>query len=341
MGASVDGCSRCRGRVPAQTQRAKKLFLQEGLEASMTVVRMLLVRAGVAVAALSLGALGFTSSPNSTPASAPRPTDLNIRIVGTAAFQGRTTALIEDLNTHSDSFYKVGDPIYGYKVKEISAAGIYLEKEGRRAFVPLESTSIRARQTQDKDVVVANTYLPSSSDLRSSPNFYTDFGKSGTNWDLLGGKRSTASAKAPALAGDLVTAATATSRFAMPIASFKKLSSGFGYRKHPIGGGTKMHKGIDLAANRGTKIFAADAGKVKWSGWKGGYGYCVIIDHLNGYETLYGHCSKLIADVGDNVRKRDFIAEVGSTGASTGNHLHFEVHKNGTPVDPEPHVPGL
>jgi murein DD-endopeptidase MepM/ murein hydrolase activator NlpD len=130
-------------------------------------------------------------------------------------------------------------------------------------------------------------------------------------------------------------------RLTFPLADYTRLSSGFGYRRHPIGGDTRMHKGIDLSARPGTRIFAAAPGVVTWSGWKGGYGYCIIIDHKNGMSTLYGHCSKLVADVGDYVRAGEYIAEVGSTGASTGPHLHFEVHRNGVAVDPMPYLPML
>lgn len=277
-------------------------------------------------------------------ATPPPPPDLRIRIVGTASFQGKHTALIEDLNTHSDSFYKVGDPIYGYKITQIASDGIHLEKAGKKSFVAFEPTSLRARASEtDKKVVVANTYVPSPSPAgATAPNFYTDAPKSkATTWDMWVPKASQGTtAKAPSMAGNIV-ANVGAGRFAIPVANFKKLSSAFGYRKHPIGGGSKMHKGIDLSANKGTRILAADAGTVTWSGWKGGYGYCIIINHHNGYETLYGHCSKLIADVGDNVRRNDLVGEVGSTGASTGNHLHFEIHKNGTPVDPEPFFQGV
>lgn len=273
-------------------------------------------------------------------AKTPPPPDLRIRIVGTASFQGKHTALIEDLNTHSDSFYKVGDPIYGYKITQIAGDGIHLEKAGKKSFVAFEPTSLRARSSEaDKKVVVANTYITSPSPTSAAaPNFYTDAPKSRTQWDMWV-PRSGKTAKS-SVAGSAV-ANVGAGRFTIPVANFKRLSSAFGYRKHPIGGGSKMHKGIDLSANKGTRILASDAGTITWSGWKGGYGYCIMIDHHNGYETLYGHCSKLIADVGDNVRRNDLVAEVGSTGASTGNHLHFEVHKNGTPVDPEPFFAGV
>lgn len=95
------------------------------------------------------------------------------------------------------------------------------------------------------------------------------------------------------------------------------------------------HEGIDLAAPKGTPIFAAADGRVIHAGWLGGYGYAVEIDHGFGYTTLYGHASKLLVKVGQHVNRGDVIAEVGSTGLSTAPHLHYEVLVNGTPVNPE------
>ncbi len=97
----------------------------------------------------------------------------------------------------------------------------------------------------------------------------------------------------------------------------------------------RSHKGVDLSGRTGDPVAAADGGKVVSSGWdNGGYGYLVIIDHENGYQTYYAHCSELLVSAGDRVAKGDTIAKVGSTGDSTGPHLHFEVRVNGTPVDP-------
>lgn len=94
------------------------------------------------------------------------------------------------------------------------------------------------------------------------------------------------------------------------------------------------HKGLDIAAPRGTHIYAADAGTVIHSGWYYGYGYLVKIDHGNGYETYYGHCSALHVKAGQTVKRGQHIANVGSTGNSTGNHVHFEVRLNGTAKNP-------
>lgn len=98
------------------------------------------------------------------------------------------------------------------------------------------------------------------------------------------------------------------------------------------------HKGLDIAAPYGTKIVAAAKGTVSYSGWMSGYGNLIIIDHENGIQTYYGHCSKLYASVGDEVDAGDTIAAVGSTGNSTGNHLHFEIRKNGSQINPQKYV---
>ncbi|QLE41727.1 M23 family metallopeptidase [Nostoc sp. C052] len=111
-------------------------------------------------------------------------------------------------------------------------------------------------------------------------------------------------------------------------------SSPFGWRIHPILGYRRFHAGLDFAASYGSKIRAADSGKVIFAGWYGGYGRAVIIDHGNGLTTLYGHTSELYVTEGQAVERGQAIGAVGSTGFSTGPHLHFEVRRNGTPVNP-------
>ncbi|BAY62641.1 peptidase M23B [Calothrix brevissima NIES-22] len=111
-------------------------------------------------------------------------------------------------------------------------------------------------------------------------------------------------------------------------------SSPFGWRIHPILGYRRFHAGLDFAASYGSTIRAADSGTVIFAGWYGGYGKAVIIDHGDGITTLYGHTSELYVSEGQGVQRGQAIAAVGSTGLSTGPHLHFEVRRNGTPVDP-------
>ncbi|WP_224086751.1 murein hydrolase activator EnvC family protein [Nostoc sp. MS1] len=123
-----------------------------------------------------------------------------------------------------------------------------------------------------------------------------------------------------------------TGLFALP--SDAPTSSPFGWRIHPILGYRRFHAGLDFAASYGSTIRAADSGTVIMAGWYGGYGKAVIIDHGNGITTLYGHTSQLYVSEGQSVQKGQAIAAVGSTGLSTGPHLHFEVRRNGTPVNP-------
>ena len=98
------------------------------------------------------------------------------------------------------------------------------------------------------------------------------------------------------------------------------------------------HAGLDIAAPAGTPIKATAAGTISYSGWMSGYGYFIIIDHGNGVQTCYGHCSKLYVSYGEIVEAGDKIAAVGSTGNSTGNHLHFEIRVNGKKINPQKYL---
>ncbi len=114
-----------------------------------------------------------------------------------------------------------------------------------------------------------------------------------------------------------------------------RIASGFGYRIDPVYKVTKLHAGLDFAAPIGTPIYAtADGTVIKADFNEGGYGNHVIINHGYGYETLYGHMVRIKTRVGRKVKRGEIIGYVGSTGKSTGPHCHYEVHKNGTPVDP-------
>lgn len=118
----------------------------------------------------------------------------------------------------------------------------------------------------------------------------------------------------------------ATGRFSFP--TWGVLTSRFGYR------GREFHEGIDIAVPWGSNVYAADGGVVEFVGWLGGYGKLIIINHQNGYKTYYGHLSRFLVSPGQKVAKGQLIAKSGSTGRSTGPHLHFEVRKNGVPQNP-------
>lgn len=117
------------------------------------------------------------------------------------------------------------------------------------------------------------------------------------------------------------------------------ITSPFGWRVHPIFGTQRYHSGIDIGADYGDPILAADSGTVIFSGWMGGYGKAVVIDHGGGISTLYAHNSELLVEAGYRVQKGQLISRCGSTGYSTGPHLHFEVREDGTPVSPLGYLP--
>lgn len=126
---------------------------------------------------------------------------------------------------------------------------------------------------------------------------------------------------------------------AWPVPSCHTVSSGYGGRIHPTTGEYKFHGGLDIPGSYGSAIVAANSGKVIWAGNRGdSYGNYVIIDHGGGVSTLYGHSSKVLVSTGQRVSRGQRIANVGSTGRSTGPHCHFEVRINGSRVNPNPYV---
>ncbi|MDO5638601.1 MAG: M23 family metallopeptidase [Neisseria sp.] len=124
---------------------------------------------------------------------------------------------------------------------------------------------------------------------------------------------------------------------AMPVADYRK-SSDYGYRRHPVLKKVKLHTGIDYSAPTGTPIYAAESGVVESAGWKGAYGKTVVIKHDGRFSTLYGHTSRYVVSAGQTVQRGQLIAYVGSTGRSTGPHLHFEVLDGSKKVNPNKYL---
>ncbi len=151
--------------------------------------------------------------------------------------------------------------------------------------------------------------------------------------DLILEKVAAAEAEnAKAAREEALRAARASGKMVLP--SLGPITSHFGSRFHPVLGYSRFHAGTDFGAAHGSPIRAAESGVVIMSGWYGGYGNTVIIDHGGGLTTLYGHASRLDVYEGDTVKKGDTIAAIGTTGLSTGPHLHFEVRRGGEPVEP-------
>lgn len=114
------------------------------------------------------------------------------------------------------------------------------------------------------------------------------------------------------------------------------ITSGFGHRENPFGGeNVETHKGLDISGPFGAPVKAMAKGQVEFAGLRGGFGNCIILKHANGFETLYGHLSKILVKPGDQINIGQEIGKIGSTGRSTGPHLHYEVHRNGQKINPQ------
>jgi murein DD-endopeptidase MepM/ murein hydrolase activator NlpD len=113
-----------------------------------------------------------------------------------------------------------------------------------------------------------------------------------------------------------------------------RTASGYGWRMDPVYRVSAFHEGMDFTAPQGTDVYATGEGRIVLAGWKQGYGNCIIINHGYNYQTLYGHLSKIRVNKGQKVVRGEVIGDVGSTGKSTGPHLHYEVHFRGKPQNP-------
>jgi murein DD-endopeptidase MepM/ murein hydrolase activator NlpD len=122
--------------------------------------------------------------------------------------------------------------------------------------------------------------------------------------------------------------------FAIPVNGSYRNTSGFGPRGDPINGSRRMHNGVDFAGSRGTPIVASGAGTVIFAGRQSGYGLMVEVRHNHGFITRYAHLTRIRVNEGERVSRGETLGDMGCTGRCTGTHLHYEVHRNGTPVNP-------
>jgi murein DD-endopeptidase MepM/ murein hydrolase activator NlpD len=115
-----------------------------------------------------------------------------------------------------------------------------------------------------------------------------------------------------------------------------KITAGFGYREHPIFHYQEFHAGVDIANEKSTPVYATGYGTIKMCDWQSGYGRLIVLDHGYGYQTFYGHLSKILVNQGDKIKRGQLIGLMGNTGTSTGNHLHYEIRYGQSPINPVP-----
>lgn len=170
---------------------------------------------------------------------------------------------------------------------------------------------------------VAATTAPAAGSGVSNEGTDRQFQQLFASWDRIGNRT-------PATTSVAVPSRT-------PLDAYR-MSSNYGMREHPVLGGARAHKGIDMAAPSGTPIYATADGIVQKAEWFSSYGNFIAIEHGADVETRFGHLSRLAVSAGQRVHKGDLIGYVGSTGRSTGPHLHYEVRVDGQAVDPTPYM---
>lgn len=239
------------------------------------------------------------------------------------------------------------------EVKETKAALEKEKKESEEAKEEKEKKSEELKSLKSQKQAKVNTLTAEEKEIQSKIDEYDAETKKMKNLEKAALAKEEAERKAAEEAAkkQSVTSRSSSSssssssvkasgQFIWPVPASHSISSPYGYRIHPIYGTKKFHSGIDIPASTGTTIVAADSGTVILAsyGYNGGYGNYVIISHGNGYTTRYAHCSSLSVSVGQQVSKGQKIAAVGSTGASTGPHCHFEIRINGETVNPSNYV---
>lgn len=250
--------------------------------------------------------------------------DLNLTLTGSAEGLTLSATRIAVDDSPLRVRGRVGDGLYW----ALRASGVSSETAGEYLRALASQIDVGELAPDDSfDLILANRRA-ATGESQAGPLLYAAIDRAAASdvrlmkWNL-GGRTDWIDANG---AGQRVSA------FAWPVAG--RITSGFGLRVHPILRFARMHRGIDFGAGHGAPIVAASDGQVTAAGWSGGYGRQVRIAHGGGLSTSYSHMSRVVAEPGSFVRQGQLIGYVGSSGLSTGPHLHYEVYRNGTPVNP-------
>jgi murein DD-endopeptidase MepM/ murein hydrolase activator NlpD len=261
--------------------------------------------------------------------------ELGLKMVGMGSFMGRTSAFIQHPGSRDQMIYEAGDVVGGFRIVSIQAEYVVFERGGIQLWLAMGSSpnvEEDARpEPKSKDLrFAAVQYKHREPGLKTKTKAYDEAKVIAA--DAAPAPSKTSTRRSAKSSEETVVASADRERFIAPLKG--RLSSGFGYRQSPMGGGRKYHSGIDIAAPYKSPIRAAASGKVIKAARSWSRGRHVIIQHADGYSTAYFHLASTDVKEGDWVKQGEIIGREGSTGISTGPHLHFEIHRNGQAVDP-------
>ena len=239
--------------------------------------------------------------------------------------------------SHGDNFWKIARN-YGINIDSLIGANIYWEdllaRLGQKVIVPSEKGVLEFVTDFNQIETLAEEYGAEKEDveIEKLPFLYSFYYKLISDRKPVAVFIKNVKPKTDNMTHSLAGRFELREMFRSPLGG--RLSSFYGNRKHPVYSRRKFHNGLDIAAKHGTLVGAARAGKVVSTGWNGGYGKTVVIEHDKGYKTLYGHLSQINVRPGQIVEAGRIIGRVGSTGLSTGPHLHFTLWHNGKLINP-------
>lgn len=278
--------------------------------------------------------------------------ELNLQLVGVATLQDQASCFIKSLGASEQMIYAVGDVIGGFRIKSIDSQMVTFERQGTPFQLALGqasgvepptpapvSSAVAAAAADSGTLKMADSKLKTRTTKYATAKLIDDAStlkKAKSDEDATFSSVKSASGSESGKARGSFSGG-----FDVPLRG--ELTSVYGYRRHPLGGGIRFHRGIDLAADYGAPIKAAAAGRIVgvFNSTANDLGRHIIIKHNDEYETLYGHLSRITVSTGQWVEKGEVIGREGSSGASTGPHLHFEVRRNKENVNPMSYLHGL
>lgn len=261
--------------------------------------------------------------------------ELRLRMVGMATFPAEAVAFIQHPGRRNEMTYKIGDVIGGFRIVSIQTDYVVFERGGMRFWLAAGQMSY---EDSGEAEAIALEMAQSAVDLKRRNMGLKTRTRAYAAARIIHFVRSDQKSRVWENNSRVEYRVTSSGkRFVVPLPG--RVSSRFGYRKAPMGGARKYHRGVDIAAPNKTPILSMADGEVLKVSRSWAKGLNILIRHADGFSTAYFHLSKAKVQEGQWVHQGEIIGNEGSTGQSTGPHLHFEIHKNGVPVDPGIYLP--